>query len=45
MLAVEATLVAIAAGNVAHGVVLGEVDRKRVLQSAGRINRIVEVFQ
>jgi hypothetical protein len=45
VLAVEATLVAIAAGNVAHGVVLGEVDRKRVLQSAGRINRIVEVFQ
>lgn len=44
VLAFEALLVAIAAGNVAHGVALSDADRKRVLQSAGRINRIAEVF-
>ena len=40
----EAMLVAIAAGNVAHGVVLSEADRRRVLQSAGRIENIVRAF-
>ena len=44
VLAVEAMLVAVAAGNVAHGVVLTDDDRQRVLQSAGRIKRLVEVF-
>lgn len=44
VLAVEANLVAVAAANVAHGVVLSQVDLSRVLQAAGRIQRIVEVF-
>lgn len=44
VIAHEATLVAIAAGNVAHGVILSDDDRRRVLQSAGRIARLVEVF-
>ena len=41
----EAMLVAVAAGNVAYGVVLSDDDRKRVLQSAGRITRVVEMFK
>lgn len=40
----EAMLAAVAAANVAHGVTLSDVDRARLLQAAGRINRIVEVF-
>ena len=44
LLAIEAMLVAVAAGNVAHGVVLSEADRRRVLQSAGRIENIVRAF-
>lgn len=40
----EATLAAVAASNVANGVVLTEGDRTRLLQAAGRINRIMEVF-
>ena len=44
VIAHEAMLVAVAAGNVAHGVILSDDDRKRVLQSAGRISRLVEVF-
>lgn len=44
VLAFETLLVAVAAGNIAHGVALSDADRKRVLQSAGRINRIAEVF-
>lgn len=44
VLAVEANLVAVAAANVAHGVVLSQVDLSRVLQAAGRIQKIVEVF-
>ena len=42
--ALEATLIAVAAGNVASGVLLTEVDRARVMVAAGRINRITEVF-
>ena len=41
----ESMVVAIAAGNVAHGVILSDQDRKRVMQSAGRINRVVEMFK
>ncbi len=41
----EAMLIAVAAGNVAHGVVLSDDDRKRVLQSAGRITRVTEMFK
>ena len=44
VLAAESNLVAIAAANVAHGVVLTGVDLSRLLQAAGRINRIAEVF-
>lgn len=44
VLAGEANLVAIAAGNIAQGLVLGEHDRKRVMLAAGRILKIKEVF-
>ena len=44
VLAVEANLVAIAAANVAHGVVLSQVDLSRVLTASGRITRLMEVF-
>jgi hypothetical protein len=40
----EATVVAVAAGNVAHGVSLTDTDRARVMAAAGRINRLVEGF-
>lgn len=44
VLAVEANLVAVAAGNVAQGMALSEADRTRVLTASGRITRLVEVF-
>ena len=44
LLAREAVLVAIAAGNVAHGVLLTEADRRSVLQAAGRIENIARTF-
>lgn len=44
VLAVESNLVAVAAANVAHGVALSQVDLSLVLQAAGRIQKIVEVF-
>ena len=40
----EATLIAVAAGNVAHGVALSAMDRARVMAAAGRINRLVEAY-
>lgn len=40
----EATLAAVAASNVANGVMLSDGDRARLLRAAGRINRIMEVF-
>lgn len=40
----ECTVVAVAAGNVAHGVSLTDTDKARVLAAAGRINRLVEAF-
>ena len=43
-MAFECTLVAIASGNIAKGVVLTDADRSRVMQAGGRINRMVEVF-
>lgn len=42
VLAVEANLVAVAAANVAHGVVLTQVDLSRLLQAAGRVKTIAE---
>lgn len=44
VLASEANLIAIAAGNIANGVALNEQDRQRVMQAAGRILKIQEVF-
>lgn len=44
VLANEANFVAIAAGNIAYGVVLTQDDRDRLLSAAGRILRIQEVF-
>ena len=43
-LAFEATFVAVAAGNLAQGVVPTDADRSRLMLAAGRINRMVEVF-
>ncbi len=43
-LAFEATLTAVAAGNIAHGVTLSDADRARLMSAAGRINRILEAF-
>lgn len=44
VLSVEVNLVAIAAGNIAHGVVLSQVDFDRLLTAANRITRITGVF-
>lgn len=44
VLAVESNLIAIAAANVAHGVVLSQGDRQRVLLAANRIHQVGEVF-
>lgn len=43
-LAFEATLTAISAGNIAHGVTLTDIDRARLYVAARRINHIAEVF-
>ena len=40
VLAFEATLIAVAAGNMRHGVLLTDADFKRVLEATGRINHI-----
>ena len=44
VLAFEATLAAVAAGNLARGIVLSDVDRGRLMAAAGRINRLVEAY-
>ena len=44
VLSAECNLVAIAAGNMAHGVVLSQVDLSRVMTASNRITRLVEVF-
>lgn len=44
VMAFEANLVAVAAGNVAHGVTLTDTDRARVMAAAGRINRLAGDF-
>ena len=44
ILATESNLVAVAAGNVAHGVKLTQIDLDRVMQAASRITFIAEVF-
>lgn len=45
VLGFECTLIAIAAGNIAHGVQLTATDLNRVLQAAGRVNSIKEAYQ
>ncbi len=44
-MAFECTLAAVAAGNVAHGVALNDIDRHRLMKAAGRINLIVGAFK
>lgn len=44
VLMTEVNLIAIAAGNVAHGVALSDDDRTRLMQAAGRVLRIAEVY-
>jgi len=45
VIAFEATLTAVAAGNLAHGVSLSDQDRARLLKAANRINLLVEAYQ
>ena len=44
LLAFESHLTAIAAANLAHGVVLSDKDRSRLLVAAGRIQHIAQVY-
>lgn len=44
VLAFEAMLTAVAAGNIANGVNLTDADRARLRRAVGRINKIAEVF-
>jgi hypothetical protein len=45
VLAFESTLVAVASGNAANGVVLSAPDLTRLFTAAARINKIAEAFQ
>jgi hypothetical protein len=44
VIAFEATLAAVGAGNVARGVTLTDADRVRLFTAAGRISRLVEAY-
>lgn len=44
ILAAEANLAAVAAGNVARGVVLTDIDLARLMTASNRITRVVEMF-
>lgn len=44
VLAAEANLAAIAAGNVACGVILADTDRARLMTASNRISRLLEAF-
>ncbi len=44
VMAFESTLAAVAAGNVASGLVLTDTDRARLMVAVNRINRLVEAF-
>ncbi len=44
LLGEESLLVAVCAGGLAHGVVLTDDDRRRLLQAAGRINHVARAF-
>jgi hypothetical protein len=41
----EVNFIAIAAGNIAHGVALSDNDRTRLMQAAGRVLHIAEAFE
>lgn len=45
VLSFEATLAAVAAGNLAHGLVLTAKDRTRLMTAANRINKLAESYQ
>ena len=45
VLSFEATLAAVAAGNLAHGLVLTAKDRSRLMTAANRINKLAEAYQ
>lgn len=45
VMAFESTLAAVAAGNIAYGLTLTDVDRARLMVAANRINRLVEAFK
>jgi hypothetical protein len=45
VIAFECTLIAVAAGNIAHGVQLTTTDLNRELQAAGRVNFIRAAYQ
>ena len=44
VMAFESTLTAVAAGNIANGVSLTDIDRARLSVAANRINRLAEAF-
>ncbi|WP_338497608.1 CHC2 zinc finger domain-containing protein [Delftia tsuruhatensis] len=44
VLMTEVHLIAVVAGNIGRGVVLSETERTRLLQAAGRVLRIAEVY-
>ena len=44
VLAFEANLIAVAAGNVAHGVTLTDIDLRRVLSASNRISRLAGAY-
>jgi hypothetical protein len=44
VIAFESTLTAVAAGNLAKGVTLTDVDRARLMVAANRINRLMEAY-
>ena len=44
VLMTEVNLIAVVAGNIGRGVVLSETERTRLLQAAGRVLRIAEVY-
>lgn len=45
VLGFEATLAAVAAGNLANGMTLSQKDRSRLMTAANRINKIVEAYR
>ena len=45
VLSFETTLTAVAAGNLAHGVVLSTKDLARLMTAANRINKLAEAYQ